>query len=168
MLVVSNLWTYFDLCWESETHGLWGLSLLSKKTTFLKKTRVTKQVHPTYCEWSYEVTFTKNTLALLLTKILGHLSHEKTFHWVVNDVFVYVSIQDPTSRTRFHTIAQTLRHSSWSTVHLLTPPVNLICVVGTTLSSVTLSVAKGIHTSVAVVYLLYLGRYKYCGGDVPG
>ncbi len=31
MLEVSNLWTYFDLCWEQETHSLWGLPLWKKR-----------------------------------------------------------------------------------------------------------------------------------------
>ena len=46
-------------------------------------------------------------------------------------------------------------------------PVNLVRVVDTTVSPATLSDGKGIHVSVDVEYLLYLGRYEYRDGDVP-
>ena len=48
-----------------------------------------------------------------------------------------------------------------------TPPlsVNLICLVDTTLSPPSLSSTRDIQTSVPVTYLLYVGRYGYCGGD---
>ncbi len=40
-------------------------------------------------------------------------------------------------------------------------------VVDMTLSPVVLSTVQDIHTSVTVPYLLHLGRYEYCCGDVP-
>ena len=46
-------------------------------------------------------------------------------------------------------------------------PVNLVRVVDTTVSPATLSDGKGIHVSVDVEYLLYLGRYEYRDGNAP-
>ena len=45
--------------------------------------------------------------------------------------------------------------------------VNLVCVVGTTLSPPAVSAATGIHVSVTVHYLLYSGRCEHRVGDAP-
>ena len=83
---LSEIVEHVDLHTLGKKVASWDCFILVTSPSTLLS--VAKEMHPFLCESPFEVTITKNALALLLTGPVGNLQHETALHWALNDLWL--------------------------------------------------------------------------------